>query len=54
LLRGNRVFIDPMKSKLVDAPTTGGDWVYELKFDGFSHSGGEEGRESETDFAQRK
>ncbi len=28
-------FIDPMKPKLVDTPPTGGDWEYELKFDGF-------------------
>jgi len=32
---GKPRFIDPMKSKLVDTPPTGGDWVYELKFDGF-------------------
>ena len=28
-------FIDPMKPKLVETPPTGGDWEYELKFDGF-------------------
>ena len=27
-------FIDPMKPRLMDAPPTGGDWSYELKFDG--------------------
>jgi bifunctional non-homologous end joining protein LigD len=28
-------FIDPMKARLVDSPRSGGDWSYELKFDGF-------------------
>jgi bifunctional non-homologous end joining protein LigD len=28
-------FIEPMKAKLVDAPPKHGDWIYELKFDGF-------------------
>ncbi len=28
-------FIEPMKPKLVETPPTGGDWEYELKFDGF-------------------
>ena len=28
-------FIEPMKARLVDAAPTGGDWSYELKFDGF-------------------
>jgi bifunctional non-homologous end joining protein LigD len=32
---GKARFIDPMKPKLVEAPPTTGDWVYELKFDGF-------------------
>src|SRR6185436_15250622 len=27
-------FIEPMKAKLVDSPPAG-DWVYEIKFDGF-------------------
>ena len=27
-------FIEPMKPRLVDAPPTHGDWLYELKFDG--------------------
>jgi len=27
-------FIEPMKARLVDDPTTHGDWLYELKFDG--------------------
>jgi bifunctional non-homologous end joining protein LigD len=27
-------FIPPMKPKLLGAPPTGGDWMYELKFDG--------------------
>jgi len=28
-------FIEPMKAKLVSAPPAHGDWIYELKFDGF-------------------
>ncbi|MFN2623839.1 MAG: non-homologous end-joining DNA ligase [Chthoniobacterales bacterium] len=28
-------FIEPMKARLVEDPPTGGDWSYELKFDGF-------------------
>jgi bifunctional non-homologous end joining protein LigD len=28
-------FIEPMKARLVDEPPSGGDWSYELKFDGF-------------------
>src|SRR5436190_513562 len=28
-------FIEPMKARLVDDPPSGGDWSYELKFDGF-------------------
>jgi bifunctional non-homologous end joining protein LigD len=28
-------FIQPMKAKLVDEPPKHGDWIYELKFDGF-------------------
>jgi bifunctional non-homologous end joining protein LigD len=35
LPEGKPRFIDPMKPKLVDGPPTSGDWVYELKFDGF-------------------
>ena len=27
-------FIEPMKPRLMDDPPTGGDWTYELKFDG--------------------
>jgi len=27
-------FVEPMKARLVDAPPTHGDWLYELKFDG--------------------
>jgi bifunctional non-homologous end joining protein LigD len=27
-------FIEPMKPRLMEAPPTGGDWIYELKFDG--------------------
>jgi bifunctional non-homologous end joining protein LigD len=27
-------FVEPMKPRLVDAPPTTGDWIYELKFDG--------------------
>jgi bifunctional non-homologous end joining protein LigD len=28
-------FVEPMKARLVDDPPTHGDWLYELKFDGF-------------------
>src|SRR5207247_3682374 len=28
-------FVDPMKARLVDRPPPAGDWLYELKFDGF-------------------
>jgi bifunctional non-homologous end joining protein LigD len=28
-------FIEPMKAKLVEKPPAHGDWIYELKFDGF-------------------
>lgn len=28
-------FVEPMKAKLVAEPPTSGDWLYELKFDGF-------------------
>ena len=28
-------FIEPMKAKLVEKPPVTGDWIYELKFDGF-------------------
>ncbi|MEY2496498.1 MAG: bifunctional non-ous end joining protein LigD [Verrucomicrobiota bacterium] len=31
---GKPRFIPPMKPKLLDAPPTAGDWMYELKFDG--------------------
>ena len=31
---GQPRFIPPMKPKLLDAPPTAGDWMYELKFDG--------------------
>jgi len=31
---GKPRFIPPMKPRLLDAPPTAGDWVYELKFDG--------------------
>ncbi len=27
-------FIEPMKSRLMEKPPAGGDWIYELKFDG--------------------
>jgi bifunctional non-homologous end joining protein LigD len=27
-------FIEPMKPRLLETPPTGGDWIYELKFDG--------------------
>jgi bifunctional non-homologous end joining protein LigD len=32
---GKPRFIEPMKAKLVDEPPKHGDWIYELKFDGF-------------------
>ncbi|HZL13270.1 MAG TPA: non-homologous end-joining DNA ligase, partial [Verrucomicrobiae bacterium] len=28
-------FIEPMKARLADAPPESGDWIYEIKFDGF-------------------
>jgi bifunctional non-homologous end joining protein LigD len=28
-------FVDPMKAKLVEAMPNGGDWIYEIKFDGY-------------------
>ena len=28
-------FVEPMKARLMESPPTGGDWSYELKFDGF-------------------
>jgi bifunctional non-homologous end joining protein LigD len=28
-------FIEPMKARLVSAPPTTGDWIYEIKFDGY-------------------
>ncbi len=32
---GKARFIEPMKPKLLEKPPTHGDWIYELKFDGF-------------------
>jgi bifunctional non-homologous end joining protein LigD len=32
---GKMEFIEPMKATLVEAPPTHGDWLYELKFDGY-------------------
>jgi bifunctional non-homologous end joining protein LigD len=32
---GKPRFTEPMKAKLVDEPPKHGDWIYELKFDGF-------------------
>jgi bifunctional non-homologous end joining protein LigD len=32
---GKPHFVEPMKAKLVEEPPTHGDWIYELKFDGF-------------------
>src|SRR3954471_971421 len=37
-------FIDPMKARLVDSPPSGGDWSYELKFDGFRVCAVKDGR----------
>lgn len=34
LPKGKARFVEPMKPKLVEAPPTSGDWLYELKFDG--------------------
>jgi bifunctional non-homologous end joining protein LigD len=28
-------FVEPMKAKLVDSMPSGGDWIYEIKFDGY-------------------
>lgn len=28
-------FIEPMKARLAEKPPAGGDWIYEIKFDGF-------------------
>jgi ATP-dependent DNA ligase len=28
-------FVEPMKAKLVGAMPSGGDWIYEIKFDGY-------------------
>src|SRR3954463_4935685 len=35
LPRAKAQFIEPMKARLTESPPTGGDWSYELKFDGF-------------------
>ncbi len=32
---GKPRFIEPMKARLSEKPPTAGDWIYELKFDGF-------------------
>src|SRR5205085_9995349 len=34
LPKGKPRFIEPTKPRLMDDPPTGGDWSYELKFDG--------------------
>jgi len=28
-------FVEPMKAKLVESMPSGGDWIYEIKFDGY-------------------
>jgi bifunctional non-homologous end joining protein LigD len=28
-------FVEPMKAKLVGSMPSGGDWIYEIKFDGY-------------------
>jgi bifunctional non-homologous end joining protein LigD len=28
-------FVEPMKARLVSAMLSGGDWIYEIKFDGY-------------------
>jgi bifunctional non-homologous end joining protein LigD len=28
-------FVEPMKAKLVSSKPSGGDWIYEIKFDGY-------------------
>lgn len=35
LPRAKPRFVEPMKARLADRPPTVGDWLYELKFDGF-------------------
>ncbi|MEY2508543.1 MAG: bifunctional non-ous end joining protein LigD [Verrucomicrobiota bacterium] len=37
-------FIEPMKPRLIDEPPTGGDWSYELKFDGIRACAIKDGR----------
>jgi bifunctional non-homologous end joining protein LigD len=37
---GKPRFISPMKPKLLEEAPTAGDWIYELKFDGFSRDRG--------------
>jgi bifunctional non-homologous end joining protein LigD len=37
-------FIEPMKPRLMDEPPTGGDWSYELKFDGIRACAIKDGR----------
>ena len=29
------VFVEPMKARVVDSPPGSGDWIYEIKFDGY-------------------
>jgi bifunctional non-homologous end joining protein LigD len=28
-------FVEPMKAKLVNSMSSGGDWIYEIKFDSY-------------------
>jgi bifunctional non-homologous end joining protein LigD len=38
-------FLEPMKAKVVESPPRHGDWIYELKFDGYRALALKEGRE---------
>ena len=52
-------FVEPMKAKPATAPPSGGDWLYELKFDGYRFIGAKAGSEvrlwsrAENDFTSR-
>jgi bifunctional non-homologous end joining protein LigD len=52
-------FIEPMKAKLMDQPPSAGDWLFEIKFDGFRAEANKNGpavslwSRNEKDFAQK-